>query len=200
MNREVYNKAQREYLRFKKYGVSPETYAEMSRKQGHVCAICARPETGQSRGGAKKTLAVDHCHDTKQIRGLLCARCNIGLGYFKHDISLLVSARNYLDNVEQVDLKQDQRYNNLGCHQQATEELMTKAEIQAQYSQLAMQMGDLQFRIEDQTKLLDILKQTADSLRKKREDLQKQLNELPKDDEKTPVSSGASDAVEPATV
>lgn len=79
---------------------------------------------------------------------------------------------------------------------------MTKAEIQAQYTQVAMQMGDLQFRIEDQSKLLDTLKQTADSLRRRREELQQQLNAVAKLDAEAEAApaKGDSDAVEPTAV
>lgn len=39
---------------------------------------------------------VDHCHTTNKVRGLLCHRCNVGLGYFKDRISYLKSATDYL--------------------------------------------------------------------------------------------------------
>ena len=58
---------------------------------------------------------------------------------------------------------------------------MTKAEIQAQYSQLAMQMGDLTFRIEDQTRSLELLKNTAIALRKRRDELQVMFADDPAD-------------------
>lgn len=55
-----------------------------------VCAICgAEPST--------RALAIDHCHDSGKIRGLLCTRCNIGLGYFKDSIENLTKAIEYLE-------------------------------------------------------------------------------------------------------
>ena len=41
-------------------------------------------------------LTVDHHHATKQVRGLLCNECNIGLGRFKEDVALLERAIEYL--------------------------------------------------------------------------------------------------------
>ena len=44
-----------------------------------------------------KRLAVDHCHKTGKIRGLLCTKCNIGLGYFNDDVILLKNSIRYLE-------------------------------------------------------------------------------------------------------
>ncbi len=67
----------------------------MSDRQGRVCAICSRPEK-QLRRGVLKRLAVDHCHTTGKIRGLLCAACNVTLGKFGDDPVLLDVAAAYL--------------------------------------------------------------------------------------------------------
>ena len=48
------------------------------------------------RNRLKKRLGVDHCHSTKNIRGLLDAACNTGLGYFRDSPVLLQSAIDYL--------------------------------------------------------------------------------------------------------
>ena len=52
-----------------------------------VCVIC---------GNDGPKLAVDHCHSTNKIRGILCMNCNQGLGKFKDDPELLEFARIYL--------------------------------------------------------------------------------------------------------
>lgn len=69
--------AQRE----KTLGVTQEQYLEMFTQQKGRCGIC------NSRLYSKryKAFAVDHCHDTGRIRGLLCTNCNTGLGLFKDD-------------------------------------------------------------------------------------------------------------------
>ncbi len=74
----------------REYGLTPEQHATMLRQQGYVCAICKRVnENG-------KALAVDHDHKTGEVRGLLCFRCNMGLGYFQDSPGLLTHAGQYL--------------------------------------------------------------------------------------------------------
>ncbi len=46
-------------------------YEEMLEAQNRRCAICGAPHDEQKRG-----LAVDHCHTTGKVRGLLCSPCN----------------------------------------------------------------------------------------------------------------------------
>lgn len=64
----------------------------MEEEQGGVCAICGNPETDKRN----HRLAVDHCHETDKIRGLLCKSCNIGLGMFKDNTNNLTRAVAYL--------------------------------------------------------------------------------------------------------
>jgi hypothetical protein len=45
-------------------------------------------------------LAVDHCHTTGKIRGLLCSKCNPALGAFNDNIEILNSAIKYLKEYE----------------------------------------------------------------------------------------------------
>jgi hypothetical protein len=67
------------------FGLTLEQYAIMLQKQGGVCAICGEEETATNKAGNIKHLGVDHNHITDKIRGLLCQKCNIGLGNFKID-------------------------------------------------------------------------------------------------------------------
>lgn len=73
------------------YGIDMDDYDRMLEAQGGVCAICA----GQCR--IKTRLAVDHCHTTNRIRGLLCDDCNNGVGRFKDNPELLRAAAAYLE-------------------------------------------------------------------------------------------------------
>lgn len=80
-----------------KYGISIEQYDELLKSQGGVCAICGLPETTiDTRYNTLRSLAVDHCHATGIVRGLLCNSCNPMLGNSKDDIEILTKAINYL--------------------------------------------------------------------------------------------------------
>lgn len=71
--------------------------------QAGRCYICRiimrRPERKQ--GQDLDVVAVDHCHKTGKVRGLLCNRCNKGLGFFNDNPELLLKAVSYLS--ESVD-------------------------------------------------------------------------------------------------
>lgn len=80
----------------KRFGITPAVYFEMLEKQNGVCKICKMPETTVKRGRLQR-LAVDHCHATKKVRGLLCNKCNRGIGYFQDSIELLETTIRYLE-------------------------------------------------------------------------------------------------------
>ena len=71
--------------------IPKERYEALLQAQNYSCAIC-----GINAEESKNGLAVDHNHATDQVRGLLCMRCNVGLGYFKDNINSLNEAVNYL--------------------------------------------------------------------------------------------------------
>ena len=73
----------------RKFGITPEVYFEMERRQSAVCAICRKPET-------RKRFDIDHCHNSKVIRGLLCSTCNRMIGYAKDSTETLLAAVEYL--------------------------------------------------------------------------------------------------------
>jgi hypothetical protein len=82
---------------------TPELYYEMLKQQENKCAICNEEETRKSRTDGKIcALAIDHCHNTGKIRGLLCHGCNTGLGKFKDDINILLKAIQYLKQHEHI--------------------------------------------------------------------------------------------------
>lgn len=81
------------------YGISLNEFAEIEERQGGVCAICGGPPNGRG------VLYVDHDHANGEIRGLLCGKCNAGLGMFRDSPSLMRSAAEY------VELKSKERTN-----------------------------------------------------------------------------------------
>lgn len=74
------------------FGMTLEQYEKMEELQEGKCQICG---THYSTNNQK--LAVDHCHNTKKVRGLLCKRCNQGIGLFEEDIETLKMAIIYLN-------------------------------------------------------------------------------------------------------
>ena len=74
----------------KKYGLEKEDYESIFNKQNSSCAIC------KSLLNDKNT-HVDHCHSTKKVRGLLCSKCNQGIGLFNEDVENLKNAVDYLN-------------------------------------------------------------------------------------------------------
>jgi hypothetical protein len=79
----------------KNFGITIHEYQEMHDAQGGVCAICGDPET-KERDGKVKWLAVDHNHDTGEVRGLLCQNCNHMIGHSRDRIEILEAAIVYL--------------------------------------------------------------------------------------------------------
>lgn len=65
-----------------RYKITLEEYDELLEKQGGLCAICSQPES-LTKDGKLHKMAVDHNHETMQVRGLLCMNCNTRLGYFE---------------------------------------------------------------------------------------------------------------------
>ncbi len=55
-------------------------------KENQVCEIC----------GDSSSLVIDHCHESRKVRGVLCNSCNLGLGFFKDNAVSLESAIKYL--------------------------------------------------------------------------------------------------------
>ena len=70
------------------YGISREQYEVLLARQGGVCGICRKPP--------QEPLCVDHSHITGRVRGLLCRKCNTGLGSYDDDASLMAAGIAYL--------------------------------------------------------------------------------------------------------
>ena len=78
-----------------RYGITEKDYNNILKEQNGVCAICGEPETKKLKGKVRH-LSVDHCHKTNIVRGLLCDKCNNGLGRFEDNIDVMASAISYL--------------------------------------------------------------------------------------------------------
>lgn len=74
----------------KRYNITIDEYEKILLSQNGVCAICRKNNL------IKRRFAVDHNHKTNKIRGILCYKCNVGLGSFEDDTTLLQKAILYL--------------------------------------------------------------------------------------------------------
>jgi len=82
----------RNYRLKRKFGISLDEYNELLEAQANSCAICNIHESYRPNN-----LAVDHNHDTGEVRGLLCHHCNSALGLFQDSSDILLHAANYLN-------------------------------------------------------------------------------------------------------
>lgn len=87
-----------ERQRVRKLGVSNEDYEKMFIEQQGRCGICSC----KMNSSRYTKFAVDHCHKTHTVRGLLCTGCNTALGLFKDSPERLQSAIIYLENSKKI--------------------------------------------------------------------------------------------------
>lgn len=87
---ERYKRLNLNSTRLRLYGISSAEYDQILIDQDGKCKIC------REKCSTGKRLAVDHCHETKKIRGLLCSRCNTSIGKFEHNIALMQASIDYL--------------------------------------------------------------------------------------------------------
>jgi|CXWL01.1.fsa_nt_gi hypothetical protein len=81
----------------RRYGLDPGRYLEMIEEQGGCCAICRSEAVDGGLGRWRRIrLAVDHDHKTGAVRGLLCGKCNLGIGHFMEDETRLLNAIRYI--------------------------------------------------------------------------------------------------------
>lgn len=74
-----------------RYGITKQDYYNILETQNGQCGIC-----GCDSGDSK--FHVDHCHETGKVRGLLCQKCNCGLGLLGDTVEGLMKALNYMEN------------------------------------------------------------------------------------------------------
>lgn len=91
--RRVFNRRQN----IRRFGITLDDYEERFKAQRGVCAICRKPESVEHHSTNEvQPLVVDHDHDSGAVRGLLCTRCNKGIGLLMHRPEVLEAAAAYL--------------------------------------------------------------------------------------------------------
>ena len=82
----------KEWNRLKTSGFTQEEYEAKLKEQNYRCAICGTTDSGPMDFHA------DHDHNTNQKRGILCHKCNTGLGLLKDNVETLCAAIEYLNH------------------------------------------------------------------------------------------------------
>jgi hypothetical protein len=82
-----------------RYGITIEDYDELYKLQNGLCKICKSTDKGTKR------LSVDHNHESGKVRGLLCQKCNRGLGLFNDSIFLFTEAIKYIKETDGYETK-----------------------------------------------------------------------------------------------
>lgn len=85
----------RNYDLKKSYGIDSLYYDKLFNDQNGCCAIC-KIHISELNQKIKKYLCIDHDHNNGKIRGLLCDKCNRGIGLLKDSAENLLSAYNYI--------------------------------------------------------------------------------------------------------
>jgi len=78
------------------YQITDEQYESLLRRAKGKCELCGTTLTED--GSGPKQRVIDHNHDTRVVRGLLCNNCNMGLGYVADSGALLEQLAQYLEN------------------------------------------------------------------------------------------------------
>jgi len=92
--RKLKSEQKRNYRLKAKYDITLEEFNELKVKQNNKCSIC-KTELDQTDRKTKSNL--DHNHTTGKVRGILCHKCNTGIGLLNEDIEILASAIEYLN-------------------------------------------------------------------------------------------------------
>ena len=82
--------------RINAYGISTEDYEVIHKKQDGRCKICKDKRERLTKNGQVFSLSIDHNHNTGRVRGILCNKCNLGLGNFGDKVTYLLRAVCYL--------------------------------------------------------------------------------------------------------
>lgn len=86
-----YSSSRSEFLMYE-HGITIEQFQKIVEEQEHTCPICKRLFINMS----PKNIHVDHDHVTGKIRGVLCVKCNRGIGFLGDNVEIIKNAILYL--------------------------------------------------------------------------------------------------------
>lgn len=79
-----------------RYGITTDEYQSILAHQNFTCAICEVEISHALEYTAKRSVVVDHNHETGEVRGILCSKCNLVLGHARESTDILYRAIVYL--------------------------------------------------------------------------------------------------------
>ena len=96
----------RRWVLHTRYRMTPEGLEALRAKQGGLCAICRQAEGDKYADGRLKDFSIDHDHTCcpgerscgRCVRGLLCRKCNVGIGNLRETPAILRAAADYIQN------------------------------------------------------------------------------------------------------
>ena len=88
---DTHKKCKKKRYLIRMYNITMDDFHQMLETQNNQCSICKTDKPG------KRGFQVDHDHETGKVRGLLCNKCNKGLGFFVDSVVVLKSAIQYLE-------------------------------------------------------------------------------------------------------
>jgi hypothetical protein len=92
--RKYYQKRKRDIINsrlLRNFGITLEQYEKKLEEQNGKCEIC-----GLTPIENKKSLAVDHDHNSGRVRGLLCNNCNVAVGFLKDNVDKAKKMTEYI--------------------------------------------------------------------------------------------------------
>lgn len=92
------------YTLKKLYNLTEVDYNKIHECQGGKCLICTDALSNVFNNKEGKQPAIDHCHDTGKVRGILCKKCNSGIGLLSDSIFILEKAISYLRGEHEEDI------------------------------------------------------------------------------------------------
>lgn len=99
-NKAKWKEANRQRMRLRKYGLDEAAFEKLLKQQNNKCAVCEEPFSEVE--SEQRSRHIDHCHNSNKVRGILCMKCNLGLGYFRDRIDFLQNAIRYLGKSNNV--------------------------------------------------------------------------------------------------
>lgn len=92
IKKQEYQKKYQRIRKLKNYNLTQEDYNKLLIAQQFKCKICGCEENIN-----KEPFDIDHCHSTGKVRGLLCRKCNAGLGLLGDTKETLIKAIKYIE-------------------------------------------------------------------------------------------------------